>query len=67
MTWDNFIAWAFQGVLSMSILYGVKKLGELATSVEKLNTNVALLIERDVNKGKQLEDHEDRIRVLEHK
>lgn len=62
---EDLIAWVFQGVLSMSVLYGVKKLGQMADSIEKLNTHVAILIERDQNKEKRLDDHEIRIRCLE--
>lgn len=37
----------------------------MADSIEKLNTHVAVLIERDQNKEKRLDDHEERIRKLE--
>lgn len=65
MEWQGFVGWAFQGILSVSVLYGVRKLGQMADSIEKLNTHVAVLIERDQNKEKRLDDHEGRIRTLE--
>lgn len=63
--WQSFIGWALQGVMSLSVMYGVKRLGQMADSIEKLNTHVAVLIERDQNKEKRLDDHEGRIRTLE--
>lgn len=65
LEWQSFVGWAFQCVLSLSVMYGVRKLGQMATSIEKLNTHVAVLIERDQNKEKRLDDHEGRIRTLE--
>lgn len=51
--------------MSLSVLYGVKKLGQMADSIEKLNVHVAILIDRDNTKEKRLDDHEGRIRHLE--
>jgi len=65
MEWSHFLGWAFQGIISMSVLYGVRKLGQMTDFIEKLNTHVAVLIERDQNKEKRLDDHEGRIRILE--
>lgn len=42
-----------------------KRVNDMADSIEKLNTHVAVLIERDENKEKRIDDHELRIRGLE--
>lgn len=61
----DFIDWAFKAMLAGGLYYGVRILSKMQQSIASLNTNVAILLERDVNKGKQIEDHEERLRSLE--
>lgn len=42
-------------------------LHDVATSVEELNTKVAVVIEKTMNHEKSIDDHDERIRLLERK
>lgn len=65
MDFQKFSEWAFQLILSGSFLYAVGELRGLRTSVEKLNSTIASLIEKTTNHEKQLDKHEERIHDLE--
>lgn len=61
MSWDH----AKDSILVGLIAIGVSILGFMATSIADLNGKVAVILERTDNQGRQMGDHEERIRVLE--
>ena len=66
MEWDLFLNWAFEGLLAGCAIYGANTMRELCKSVEKLNSQMAAIIERDVWHTKWLEKHDDEIERLRH-
>ncbi len=45
-TFSNFVYWAFLSAITGSGIFGVTKFSNLVESVEKLNKNVAVILER---------------------
>lgn len=58
MHFQSFVEWVFLGVLSG----GVYILWLMSQSLSDLNTKIAILLEKQEQQGKILEDHEERIR-----
>lgn len=65
MNFSNFIEWAFQGLIAGAVVYGVNALSKLRDSIEELNSKIATILEKNIWHERALEDHDDRIRVLE--
>lgn len=64
MEFKQFIEWVFYGVIGGSSIYGVKILASLKNSVDELNKQVAIIIEKTTWHEKWLERHDDEIRTL---
>lgn len=62
---DELIRWAFQGIATGAIVYGVKEMGRLRESIEKLNVAVAQILARTDIHGELINKHDERIRSLE--
>lgn len=65
MTVEAWVAWAFQGVITGAIIYGVTEIKGLRTSIESLNIQLARIIERTGSHEKEIDKHDERIRALE--
>lgn len=65
MTFREFVSWGFQGLIGLFIMYGVTMLGDLTKSVNELNKNVAVIVEKNLWHEKLLENHNARLRTLE--
>lgn len=63
--YSQFVDWVFTGVLSGGVIVGVNILSKLRDSVERLNTNVAIIIDKVDRHESNLDSHEERIRALE--
>ena len=46
----------FKVIIGFAIPYAVKSLSEIRKSMEGLNTKIAVLIEKDINKDKEIEE-----------
>jgi len=55
MDFQEFFRWVFYGLMGGVCTYGVYILGKLQDSVEKLNINVAIVVERTENHEKRLD------------
>jgi hypothetical protein len=68
MDWQKFVQWAFEGLLAGTVIYGVSSvtntLKAMQSSIEKLNSQMAIIIERDVWHTKWLEKHDEEIREI---
>lgn len=60
MEWNDFAQWAFKFAMGGAFLHGVKELGSMRKSVDKLNIAVAVIVEK-------VQTHEKRITTLERK
>ena len=58
MEFAKFIEWAFYGIVSGSAVYAVSMLGKITRSIEKLNINVAVIVEKISGHEKILDRHE---------
>lgn len=67
MTVEQWVAWAFQGVITGAIIYGVGEIKGLRGSIESLNAQLATIIEKTTWHQKELDRHEERIHALESK
>jgi hypothetical protein len=67
MEYADFVQWVFYGVIGGSTVYGVSILQKMGKSIEQLNVNVAVLLERTNFHERQIEKHDDRISKLESK
>lgn len=61
----DMIDWALKALAMGIVGYGVKEIGRLRDSVERLNDRVATVIERTDHHGRQIEKHDERLRELE--
>ena len=52
---QQFFDWAFKSIITGCIVYGVGVMSKLQASVENLNVNVAVVIERVANHEKEIE------------
>jgi hypothetical protein len=57
--------WLLAGFVALASTIGLKFLGELTRSVKELNTNVALVVDRQARQGEVIDDHEERLRDVE--
>jgi hypothetical protein len=60
MDFQEFAKWLFYGLMGGVGTYGVYILNQMKDSVEKLNINVAVVIERTENHEKRLDRLENR-------
>ena len=61
----EFVDWAFKGIIMYLGKDGIAQFKKLRESVTDLNTKIAVLIEKDMNKEKILDKHDERISKLE--
>lgn len=64
MNWSSFLEWAFQALSAGCIGYAAYCMGQLKASVEELNRQMAVILERDVWHTKWLEKHDQEIDLL---
>lgn len=57
---EKFVSWSFLAVVSGGIAWG-------ANSIDKLNKNIAILLERVAWHGREIQDHSHRLTRLEDK
>lgn len=62
VNFEGFVSWAFLGLVGG----GVAILWQMKEGLNSLNTKIAVLIEQHDKARKDIDDHEDRIRELEH-
>lgn len=62
---NNMIQWAFQSVVAGGIIYGVGVIGDLEDSVNALNQNVAIVVERTAWQQKEIDKLDLRLNKLE--
>jgi hypothetical protein len=67
MDFNQFVQWAFYGLLSGAVIVAVNILKHLSESVDKLNERVAIIIEKVSLHEKRLDKHEEKIEELEKK
>ena len=60
MEWSEIAAWLFKGGGACVALYVANTLRELSLSVQALNVNIAVVIEKVANHEKRIERLEDR-------
>lgn len=61
----EFINWGFQSLLLALGAWGVTELSSLSESVHELNIKMAVVVERDQTRGRELENLKFRIEKLE--
>jgi len=61
----SFATWALQAILAGAVVYAVTILSRLQTSVEQLNSQIAVIIEKTSWHERELERHDDRISQIE--
>tara|TARA_R100001086_G_scaffold245810_2_gene177219 strand:+ start:1142 stop:1372 length:231 start_codon:yes stop_codon:yes gene_type:complete len=64
-SFDHFIHWVFYGVVSIGGYMAIDIIKDVNESIEKLNTNVAIVIERTTGNKEDLQRHEKRLDRLE--
>lgn len=64
MQFADFVNWTFYGIVSGSFIYGITILKELNKSVEILNNQIAVVIEKVTWHEKWLEKHDGEIQIL---
>lgn len=69
---NQIITWAFEGMITGGAVYAAsavkdikKTFGKVQVSIETLNQNVAVIIEKTTWHEKTLEKHDERLRELE--
>jgi hypothetical protein len=65
MQFDSFLSWGFTGLISGILIYGVKVLQDIKSSVEQLNERMATIIEKTQWHEKEMERLNSRISVIE--
>lgn len=65
MQFDTFLSWGFTGLISSILIYGVKVLQDIKSSVEQLNERMATIIEKTQWHEKEMERLNSRISVIE--
>ena len=61
MEFQKFVEWAFYGIMGGAAVWGVSLLAGLKNSVEKLNQQIAVIIEKTAWHEKWLERHDEEI------
>jgi hypothetical protein len=64
MEWPKFVEWAFQAILAGSAIYGAQSLKGLRESIDELNKQMAVILERDTWHTKWLEKHDSEIKDI---
>lgn len=66
--WNNFVNWAFFALITIVAIRASKQLDQavdtaekLKDSIQELNTNVAIIVQRTDNHEKRLEKLEDKV------
>lgn len=67
MTLNRFFQWGFELLIVGSVVVGVDALKDLSKSINELNVKIGVVIERTDGQQKRLDNHEERIHVLETK
>ena len=67
MTLNRFFQWGFELLIVGSAVVGVDSLKDLSKSINELNVKIGVVIERTDGQQKRLDNHEERIHVLETK
>ena len=65
MQFDQFLSWGFTGLISGILIYGVKVLQDIKSSVEELNQRMATIIEKTQWHEKEMERLNSRMSVIE--
>lgn len=65
MQFDSFLSWGFTGLISGILIYGVKVLQDIKSSVEQLNERMATIIEKTQWHEKEMERLNHRITAIE--
>ena len=65
MDFSQFVEWAFYGLISLSVLYGMRILSDMRDSIEQLNIQMAVIIERHDHQEKEIERLEHRLTLIE--
>lgn len=64
MDFAQFVEWVFYGLISGCFVYGVSILKNLNKSIETLNIQIAVIIEKISNHEKRLDKHDEQIDKL---
>lgn len=64
MDFAQFVEWVFYGLISGCFVYGVSILKNLNKSIETLNIQIAVIIEKTSNHEKRLDKHDEQIDKL---
>lgn len=67
MQFDQFLSWGFTGLISGILIYGVKVLQDIKSSVEELNQRMATIIEKTQWHEKEMEKLSRRLNNIEMK
>lgn len=62
---SELITWAFQGMVVLIASWCASELSTVSKSIQQLNTNVAVIFERDLTKSREIEELKVRVRLLE--
>lgn len=65
MSFDKFIQWAFLGLVSGGVVYGMRFAAVISKSIGELNIKLATLLERTAGHSREIEEHTGRINRLE--
>jgi peptidoglycan hydrolase CwlO-like protein len=65
MKFDEFLSWGFTGLISGILIYGVKVLQDIKSSVEELNERMATIIEKTSWHEKEMERLNGKIEMIE--
>lgn len=64
MEWREFAEWALQAALAGGVCYAAAMLSQMRKSVEQLNSQMGVILERDVWHQRWLEKHDEEISRL---
>lgn len=59
--WNSFVQWAFYGIIGGCAIYICNIITGMKTSIDTLNTNVGVLLERTGNHEKRIDKLEDKL------
>jgi hypothetical protein len=62
--WAQFVQWAFYGLITIIAMYTARSIKKLVSSVELLNKNVAVIIEKTKWHEKIIDKHDREIDAL---
>lgn len=67
MQFSEFLTWGFTGLISGILIYGVKVLQDIKSSVDELNERMATIIEKTAWHEREMEKMSNRILSIESK